>query len=263
MANVTWSTTDKTAGVTLTGSNLIATASGASNAVRASDRQVTGKFYWETTLTTASSLYGVGCANAGATLASLYATPSNAIVVYTTGAIWRNNVNTGLTLGSLAAGGVVLCIALDLTSGLFWARSGAAGNWNGNASANPATGILGLSIAAVGGNGIPLYPAACFGVAAACTANFGDAAFTGAVPSGFTAGFTAGASIPLNAVVTQVSAEHWAAASPDAAVTQALVEHWGTVDTITTQAVVTQVVVEHWATAAAAARPRRVVCVSG
>jgi len=250
MANTTWNPSDKTAGVTLTGSNLIATASGASNAVRATDRQVTGKFYWEVTLTTASASYGVGYANQSATLSSVYSIPTNAIIVYTSGSIWLNNVNTGITLGSLAAGGVVLCLAVDIANRLFWARIGAAGNWNANAAYSPATGYGGIDISLIGGIAVPIYPTACFGVAAACTANFGDTAFSGAVPSGFTSGFTAGATIATNALATQAAVEHWLTTDVPAQVTQVALEQWATVTGTGLQAVVTQVALEHWASVA-------------
>src|SRR6187455_1824221 len=51
MANTTWSTTDKTASLTLSGGNLTATASATLQGVRTADRQVTGKFYWEVLVT--------------------------------------------------------------------------------------------------------------------------------------------------------------------------------------------------------------------
>jgi len=250
MANTTWSTTDKTAGVTLSNTNHTATASAASNAIRTTDDQITGKFYWETTLTTASNSYAVGVAAAGAALATVYSAPAAAIIVYATGAIWRDGVSTGLSLGSLAAGGVVVCHALDATNGLYWARSGAAGNWNGSASANPATGVGGIS---TWGSGIPLYPAACFGVAAATTANFGDSAFTGTAPSGFTSGFTSGAAPVVNAVATQIGAEVWAAGEPALRVTQMGIEMWATVGHGDVQIVVSQIGLEVWRSVADAA----------
>ena len=226
MANTVWNGSDKTASVTLTGSNLIATSVG-TGAVRAVDRQVTGKYYWEVTLTTADPSYGTGIANPNAVLGTLYAAPTGAAIVYASGQIWANNVNTGLTLGSLAAGGIVLCLAVDTDARRFWARSGAAGNWNGNVANNPATGVGGVDIAAVGGYAIPFYPAACFSTAThAVTANFGDTAFVGAVPSGYTSGFTAGASVPTNAIASQALAEHWLTTNPQAQITQVVLEHW-------------------------------------
>ena len=270
MANTSWSTTDKSANITLSGSNLTATSSSAGTAVRAADRQLTGKFYWEVKLNSSSTLYGAGCANLNAPLSTMYSFPVGAAIVYTTGLIFVNNVNTGITLGSLSAGNVILCLALDMTNALFWARSGAAGNWNANASANPATGTLGINIAALGGNAIPLYPAACFGAGNNCTANFGDTAFTGTPPSGFTSGFTAGASITTSAVVTQTAVEEWVAGVPavqvtqvgveewtqtvvPAQLTQMAVEQWAAVNTVNVQGVMTQIALEHWATVGAGA----------
>lgn len=84
------------------------------------------------------------------------------------------------------------------------------------------------------------------------TANFGDTAFVGEAtrPAGFTAGFTAGASIPTNALASQISAEHWLTTNPQAQVTQAFVEHWASVSSGTLQALATQVLLEHWASVA-------------
>ncbi len=227
MANTLWNTSDKTAGVTISGGgSLTATASGSANGVRAVDKQITGQFYWETTLTTANSSYGVGAALGSAALSTLYNTPTGAVIVYASGAIWVNNLTTGTSLGSLAAGGVVVCHALDLTNKLYWARSGAAGNWNNNAAANPATGVGGISIAAIQGGPFPLYPAAVFGAATATTANFGDTGFTGTPPSGFTSGFTSGATPPLTQVVTQIGAEVWTTGTPAMQMTQIGVEAW-------------------------------------
>lgn len=245
MANTIWNASDKTASVTLTGSNLTATASTSTQAVRAADRQVTGKFYWEVTMTTAGSNYGVGCAIQGAPLATMWATPTSAVIVYNTnGNIWLNNVNTGFTVGPLTAGGLILCIALDAANGLFWARNGAAGNWNGNASNNPATGTGGISILYIGGAAIPLYPAACFGAIAAVTANFGDTAFTGTVPSGFTSGFTAGATVGTSEIATQTAIEEWGVGPSTMQATQVAVEEWGQPNP---PLWVTQVAAEHWA----------------
>lgn len=197
--NTNWSTTDKTAGTTVSGSNLTATFGGANNAVRAVDRQIAGKHYWETTFTTASASYGTGIAVFDAALAQLWASSPNAVTVYASGTIWVNGVSLGVLLGALSAGGVVVGHALDATGKLYWARNASTGgNWNGNAAANPATGVGGIALTGPLA-AAALYPAACGGAAATVVnANFGDAAFTGAVPAGFTPGFTAGATIPLN-----------------------------------------------------------------
>lgn len=227
MANTTWNGSDKSANVTLTGSNLIATASGASAWVRAVDRQLTGKFYWECTPTV------WGNANTGVGFCpSSVATPTQAAVgtcvVIKSGVINVDGVSSGSTLGARLAADVI-SVAVDFGARLAWFRVAAAGNWNGSATANPATGAGGVAITSSGG-GIPAFPLAIMGANLdAITANFGDTAFTGTVPSGFTSGFTAGASISTNALATQIAAEHWAAPNPNAQVTQVALEHWASV----------------------------------
>src|ERR1700748_146168 len=136
-------------GVTLTGANLIATST-AQGGVRATNPQSRGKFYFEFTIgaTFAHSNSAVGVANGAAVLSSAAPTPANCFVIYRSGTIWLNNVTTGLTLGVLTAGTVV-CAAIDWDGGLGWFRLGAAGNWNGAGTANPATGTQGINIAAI------------------------------------------------------------------------------------------------------------------
>jgi hypothetical protein len=126
---------------------------------------------------------------------------------------------------------------------------GAAGNWNANAAYNPATGVGGVSTNL--GVGIAAYPACCLAaVNDQVTANFGDTAFTGAVPSGYTSGFTAGASVPTNAIASQALAEHWLTTNPDARITSVVAEHWASVASGNLQAVVTFVALEHWTSVA-------------
>jgi anti-sigma factor RsiW len=79
------------------------------------------------------------------------------------------------------------------------------------------------------------------------TANFGDSAFVGAVPAGFTSGFTAGASIPTNTLTTQLAAEQWLSTDPRAQLTQVAVEQWASVQSTTGQVVVSQMLIEQWA----------------
>jgi hypothetical protein len=57
--------------------------------------------------------------------------------------------------GGLIVGSVVE-ICVDIDARLFWLRV-SAGNWNGSGTANPATGVGGINIAAMTGT---LYPAA-------------------------------------------------------------------------------------------------------
>jgi len=192
LANTTFNPSDKSAGITLTGSNLIATNNnGSASGVRAVDRQVTGKFYWECTLNViVSASTAVGIVSP---YDALTASPSNAGLntsgVIKNGNTYVNGVSAAINIGALANGSVV-CVAVDCAARLVWYRLGAAGNWNASASNNPATGVGGISISL--GQGIPIYPGAWpFSLNDQITANFGDTAFVGAVPSGYTSGFTA------------------------------------------------------------------------
>lgn len=188
MANTSWSPSDKTSGVALSNLNLTAAGTGTNQGMRAADSQTTGKFYWEATFVTVGNFnYGTGIANGSAALTTLYSTAANGLTVYATGSVWFNTANTGLALGSMSSGGIVVCMALDITGKLFWARNGAAGSWNANAGNNPATGVGGINVTAIG---TPLYPQGCYtATGPVLTANFGDSTFSGAVPVGFTAGF--------------------------------------------------------------------------
>jgi len=249
MANVTWGTSDKTANVTLSGSNLVATSSGAAGGARASDRQITGKFYWEVTLTTAANnTTGVGIASAFATLGSL--TTSTCVVTKQAGNVLVNNAASGSTLGARASGDLI-CIALDIDAKLIWFRVGAAGNWNGSGAANPATGAGGVLITGMGvGPGYPLYPYCNLNAnLEAVTANFGDTAFTGTAPSGFTGGFTSGATVPAIAAATQAALEEWDN-NADARVTQVALEQWVNPASGNVQAILTQIALEEWCSVA-------------
>jgi hypothetical protein len=253
MANTTWNPSDKAAGITLSGSNLIATnVGGGIFAVRTVGRQVAGKFYWEYTCTTWVGTGGIGVVGQSFPISGTHlnnnAQHSTTSLDRTGNCYVNGTVQGGISFGTLA--GVVVCVALDLNARLIWYRVGAAGNWNAGASNNPATGVGGVAIPDMG-YGIPVYP--CVEVQQnndSITANFGDSAFTGAVPVGFTSGFTAGASIPTNALASQINAEHWLTTSPQAQVTQIAAEHWASATNTGLQAVVTQIAAEHWASVA-------------
>jgi hypothetical protein len=214
MANTTWSGTDKTAGITLSGTNnlTLTTSGGGGQNVRSIDKQNTGKFYCEATCTTATNI-NFGFANGLCTLTNNLGSAAgsvNSAVVFSTGNIFINGVQTAPTVGSIANGAIV-CAAIDLAAGLVWFRNGAAGNWNGNASNNPTTGVGGLAVGPLG-NGFAVYAVGGSASAAgsSLTANFGDTSFAGAVPAGFTSGFTSGVLPPLNEVMTQCGVEMWA-----------------------------------------------------
>jgi hypothetical protein len=216
----------KLTNATLDGTSLIATATGVGQAI-AQGTNSTGKWYFElitTVIVSGNGSVGIGNFSAGA-LGT--ATPSaNTIQVFKSGNIWNNAVNTGLNIGALTTNSVV-CVAVDLSTSLAWFRLGAAGNWNGSAANNPATGVGGVSIAAWGrGLGSNFYPSTGLGASGdKTTANFGASAFTGAVPAGFTSGWTTATAVTL-AGATTVGAEVWADGTPAIRATMLGAEIW-------------------------------------
>jgi hypothetical protein len=181
----TWNPADLV-NVTLSGSNLVATGSG-QGGVRAVKSQTSGKFYWEYTLgALVNSNTGVGFGNAAATLGNVGPTPFSAVLMYKPGTIYYNNLVSGINLGTRSSADKI-GIALDIGAQLFWFRVAPVGNWNNSGTANPATGAGGFNFTGVPGALYPLVAPGASGDGA--TANFGGSGFTGAVPSGFTAGW--------------------------------------------------------------------------
>lgn len=227
MANTTWSTTDKN-NITLSGGNLVATAAaGGSTWVRAADKQIAGKFYWEITLTTTTvAATATGIASPAIVLTNAGDAGRCALNRSGNLQVDGSNVITGFPA---ITSGTLICIAFDVDTRQIWFRVGAAGNWNNNATYNPATAVGGVNTGL--GVGIPALPMFYAGTTSdAATANFGDTAFTGTVPSGFTSGFTAGVTSSTNALATQGAAEHWLTTNPGAQVTQVALEQWASVE---------------------------------
>lgn len=247
MANTTWNPTD-ISGVVLSGGNLTVTASPSVGGVRAFNKQFIGKFYWECTYTTNGSTwdFGAGICAGDAPLSYLGGggnSGPSVTVDRANGYCWINSIGNPC-IGSIVTGGIV-CIAVDFANRLIWFRNGAAGNWNGVANYTP------------GGYGGILYPqdplnwypfAGFSGVASGqnIVANFGDSAFAGVVPVGFTAGFTADANPPNIAANTQTGFEQWAQPFPDVQATQIAFEQWGLSANVGTQAILTQTALEEW-----------------
>lgn len=192
----TWNPADRT-NATLSGGNLIAQFT-AAGGVRSVFSASTGKWYWETLLSGAATNISTGMATFGAVLSSVATAAAGAVLAYN-GVTWINGATSGT--GVAFSSGITVCVAVDAGAKLIWFRSGAAGNWNGNVANNPATGVGGLNIAALA---LPLFAIVATSASgtAVWTADFGDSAFLGAVPSGFTAGFgTAVAAAQARAMV--------------------------------------------------------------
>jgi hypothetical protein len=183
-----WNPGDKSSSITLSNSNLTATGTAGFAGVRAVSGHSSGKYYFELTVTTwANASTAVGIALSTANLGNFPIGSVGSAIVYNSGIVWVNNVNMGNSPMGNFPNGSIIGIAADFTASLIWFRVAPAGNWNGSATANPATGTGGISIASISGTLYPLFAPNAAGDAA--TANFGMSAFSGAVPSGFTAGW--------------------------------------------------------------------------
>jgi hypothetical protein len=262
MPNTTWNPSDKGSIITLSGGNLIATSTGgATQSVRAIDKQVTGKFYWEVTCNIwTSTVTNTGIVSGNLPTSATFNETNYSCVLLRNGGVTVNASSTGISFGTIA-NGTVVCIAFDASERKIWFRLGAAGNWNNSATANPATGSGGVFVSL--GLAYPAYPGLTLvTVNDQTTANFGDTAFIGAVPSGFTSGWPSGATADTNAIATQTALEQWTAPVPDAQITQVALEQWTVITSVGVQALVTQIALEMWAPLAVIPppppRPRRV-----
>jgi hypothetical protein len=184
-APTTFNPSDKV-NVTLSGGDLIATGVTSSGGARGTNSHSSAKHYWEYTFTTFNTNnVNLGIALATTNIAALSLVGA-AVTTRTTGNIIVNGAASGSTLGALAAGNVI-GIAADFTANLIWFRKAPSGNWNGIGTADPATGVGGISISSIATGAF--FPFILTGVNDKITANFGATAFTGAIPSGFTSGF--------------------------------------------------------------------------
>jgi hypothetical protein len=171
-------------GATVSGGGLTVTHTTGTNhaGVFSTAAATAGKYYFEMKVVTAfistenigvgSGLLSDAAFNNNFTGVSL-GTGSSSIITNNVGAV----ANLGIT-----AVGDVYGFALDLTAKLAWIRRN-NGNWNNDASANPATGTNGLTIAA--GAFAPMVRFTTGGGTEAVTANFGATTYANAAPAGF------------------------------------------------------------------------------
>jgi hypothetical protein len=187
VGGTTWDPAALGSGLALSGGNLTATYTGASsnNAGRANVSHSTGKFYWEfawiTSGAQAAAVMGFGTSAASPLSGyQIGISDSNSYGWTPNGNVYFNGALATTVPGAPPTH--TGCIALDIGGGLVWFRADAA-SWNGSGTADPATGVGGLSISALG---VPLFPM--FNTAANAdqlTVNFGASAFVQTPPAGF------------------------------------------------------------------------------
>lgn len=194
-APTTWNPADKSATVTLSGGNLVATSNGSANCdgVRGTNAHSSGKWYFEITAVVINGanldfMY-IGVADATASLAlrtglvnalgAVYrSNPSNSI-----GTLCANSDSTSISATAYTSGAVI-SVAVDVSNQLiYWAYNG---TWQNSAVPASGTGGVGYITTA------PVYPlfqdySQSSGDGMVATLNCGATAFSYTVPSGFTA----------------------------------------------------------------------------
>jgi len=146
----------------------------------------TGKYYFEFTrgISTGTS-DSVGIVIVGQPYSSVL-TGANCSVIFTNygpGWIYTNGSSPVRILGAAVVGDVI-SVAVDLTAHKIWFRKN-GGNWNDNATYNPATDVGSFPVAS--GNFVPVmgFDDNSAQIGNTVTVNFGASAFAYAVPSGF------------------------------------------------------------------------------
>jgi hypothetical protein len=185
----TWSPTDNQ-NVTISGGNLVMTSASTANCVgRSIVGQTTGKFYFEVAWSGTASPYAVcGVADPSVALGTLYSSYTGSVCYQaSTGNIYVNGTFLGALMPAFSMGQTV-CMAVDLTNQRAWFRIN-GGNWNNNATYNPATNTGGYDISAMSGveKRVFAIPSATASGTVA-TLNAGASAFAYTVPSGFVGG---------------------------------------------------------------------------
>lgn len=186
-AAAAWSPTDKSVAINLSLRNTLATRDASSSGLYRSCRAQTGhgtsKRYFEIEVTVGSvgglqTVMGVG--TTAATLADYVGFDTFGYGINEGGEILHGGPGPGL-LPAFNTGDI-LRFAVDLDAHLIW-LSVVGLDWNDDPTANPATGVGGLTIAS--GTYFPMFSGA--SDTQASTLNVGHTGFAGTVPSGFTA----------------------------------------------------------------------------
>lgn len=177
-STTTLNPSDKAAAVTLSGGNLIMTTSSGPANARSIASHSSGKYYFEVVFSAAAINTfdkAVGIANSTQSLTGF---PTEGTGGADSATIFQSSASFGVTVGVSDRLGV----AVDMTAKLIWMRVN-GGNWGGNATHNPATGVGGFDISSVSQPWFVLGEGNAN--TAALTFNFGGSAYTDSAPAGF------------------------------------------------------------------------------
>lgn len=188
----------------LSGGNLTVSTTNADNFQDArTDVVLTGgKYYYEVTLESLGvvanepNLQAGFCDTSYVQFTNELGDNAHSVGIFVIPTLNQYSINFANSATAFAAGtptiGQVIGVALDIGNAAIWARLG-AGNWNNNASANPATNVGGINLSSwlATGNPVNIFPCAQLqpssgtATASTLTFNFGATAFANAPPSGF------------------------------------------------------------------------------
>jgi hypothetical protein len=186
----TWSRVN--GNIVLSNGNLTASLSGVTNYCPGfgGTGASSGKYYWETTVSgtgVAGITLGLGLGNTSSavTTGNWLGFVTDTLGFFSNGLIWNNNATVTGTMASFVSGDVI-CHALNLDSGSYWARIGTTGSWNNTGTADPVAGTGALAIPA-GVLANPVVPAFNLHDPSSDTvvAAFASASWAGVAPTGF------------------------------------------------------------------------------
>jgi hypothetical protein len=199
VAGTTWNPFDMLfSAVTLSNFNLTATGAGSASSnvgVRGTTGRTTGKYYVEFTVAPGGANFSssfntaVGALTLAGDMANwvgggaLLGTGcfAQAGHIYVNGTSGTNQISGGIWLS-----GDIICMALDLVNQNVWYRRN-NGTWNNSGTANPATNTGGITLGTVFTSAAAYPMCGFYQPGDKNTANFGQSAFSFAVPSGFSA----------------------------------------------------------------------------
>lgn len=179
-APVTWNPSDKSAAITLSGANLIATSDAtlANKLVRATLSRSSGKHYFEIA-TSAGTDISLGVADSALALSAYVGNNAASYGYYQLDGSKYNN-SSGSAYGADFQGAQVIGVAVDLDGGKIWFSKNGA--WQ--ASGDPASGT---NPAFTGLTGAKFPAANIYNSSVSVTGRFASSAFTYSPPSGFSA----------------------------------------------------------------------------
>jgi len=142
--------------VTLSNSDLTATSTGTNGQIRSTLPQTNGRRHFEVTdvLGASGGNFGVGISSLSHSLATQLGFDAYSVGIWNFNPVQakRNSVTTFTAAAGTMTTGDTIAYEIDLDAQLIWYQNVTSGpaNWNDSATANPVTGVGGISYAAAG-----------------------------------------------------------------------------------------------------------------